>query len=82
MCDPEVYCAICGGPVVEVKISAETRSGDFKAAQPGEGHEIESEEYESEEETYNGNIISEEEAQWTAEVMVLGFNTNPKALVK
>lgn len=82
MSDYEVYCAICGGPVVEVKISTEPRPRVFKAAQPGEGHEIESEEYESEEEGYNIEIISEEEAQWTAEVMVLGFNTNPKALVK
>jgi hypothetical protein len=82
MGDPDVYCAICGGPVVEVKISAKPRSEVFKAAQLGEEPDIDLDEYELEKETYDGEIITKEEAEWTRNVMVLGFNPNPKARVK
>lgn len=82
MGDPDVYCAICGGPVVEVKISAKPRSEVFKAAQCGEEPDIDSDEYYWEERTYDCEIITKEEAEWTRNVMVLGFNPNPKARIK
>lgn len=82
MGNPGVYCAICGGPLVEVKISAKPRSDVFKAAQRGKELEIDSDEYESEKKTYDSEIITKEEAIWTTNVMVLGFNPNTKARVK
>lgn len=81
MGDPDVYCAICGGPVVEVKISAKPRSKVFEVEQAGEELEIDWDEYESKK-TYDGEIITKEEAQWTANVMVLGFNPNPQSPCK
>ncbi|OBT84658.1 hypothetical protein VE02_07071 [Pseudogymnoascus sp. 03VT05] len=81
MGDPDVYCAICGGPVVEVKISAKPRSEVFKAGQRGEEPDVDSDEYYWEERTYDCEIITKEETEWTRNVMVVGFNPNPKARV-
>lgn len=78
----DVHCAICGGPVVKVKISPKPRPADFNAAQRGRKLVIDSNEYGPEMKTYDREIITNAEAEWTAKVLVLGYNPNPKVRVK
>lgn len=79
----DIYCAICGGPVVTVTISTKTRPEDVKAAQRGGEPERDLEGYEPYDEcAYDLRIITKEDAEWTNYVMVLGFNPNTKSMTK
>lgn len=72
----DAFCAICCGPMTDIRIATKPRSEAFKAAAQrgdsrGENKDI-----------YDCEIISKEDTAWTETIMLLGFNPKAKEFTK
>lgn len=101
----DVYCAICGGPFVQIDIASKPRSARFQRRRAreaekrvaegipddesvhvssededmnsGEEYNAEDDDVDSEEDrSYDPDVISLADTEWTKTLRVIGFNPN------